>query len=243
VSQRLNCNCSTVFLSGASFRATRPICVWALAVCALLCFSVALAVSDLSLMERLANTRYGAEAAASVSTWRNMIADSSTLPETEQIERVNRFINNRTRFEEDIVVWRQPDYWASPLELLAKRAGDCEDFAITKYATLRILGIPAEKLRLTYVRARIGAANSNVTQAHMVLSYYATPSADPLILDNLIAEIRPATRRPDLLPVFSFNHTGLWVAGTAQSAADPTARLSRWRDVLERMRREGVDLS
>jgi predicted transglutaminase-like cysteine proteinase len=229
--------------SGMSSRTAHPIYLLVFAVCTLLFFGAALAVSDLSLMERLASTRYGAKAAAAVGEWRDMLADAGALPEREQIERVNRFINNRTTFDEDIVVWGQPDYWASPLELLAKRAGDCEDFAIAKYASLRILGIPAEKLRLVYVRARMGAAGSGVTQAHMVLSYYATPSADPLILDNLITEIRPAGRRPDLLPVFSFNHTGLWVPGAAQSAADPTARLSRWRDVLQRMRREGVDLS
>jgi predicted transglutaminase-like cysteine proteinase len=219
----------------------RPFCLLVLA--AFLCCGVARPASDLALMERLAATRYDARAAASVGAWRNMITEAGPLAETEQLARVNRFINNRARFEDDIVVWRQQDYWATPLELLARQAGDCEDFAIAKYASLRLLGIPAEKLRLVYVRARIGAADSDIIQAHMVLSYYATPTAEPLVLDNLIEEIRPASRRPDLLPVFSFNHAGLWTPGAASSSADPTARLSRWRDALQRMRREGLDLS
>ena len=62
-------------------------------------------------------------------------------------------------------------------------------------------------------------------------------------LDNLTGEVRPATRRPDLTPVFSFNSAGLWVAGANTSTADPTTRLSRWRDVLARMQREGLTLT
>ena len=73
----------------------------------------------------------------------------------------------------------------------------------------------------------------------MVLGYYANPTDEPVVLDNLITTIRPASARTDLSPVFSFNNEGLWVSGAAQSSADPTARLSRWRDVLERMRQEG----
>jgi hypothetical protein len=42
--------------------------------------------------------------------------------------------------------------------------------------------------------------------------------------------------------VFSFSDAGLWVAGASQSSADPTTRLSRWRDVLDRMGREGIRL-
>jgi predicted transglutaminase-like cysteine proteinase len=230
-----------------SFRTTCPFfharayLVFAVLLCA--CLSgQALAVSDLALMERLA-ARYGASTVNAVSAWRAMMVDAQALSEREQIERVNRYLNRRVRFEDDIVVWHQQDYWATPLELFSKGAGDCEDFAIAKYATLRLLGIPAERLRLVYARARIGAPGSDISQAHMVLAYYAAPNADPLILDNLIEDLRPASRRPDLFPVFSFNNEGLWVPGATTSSADPTTRLSRWRDVLERMRREGLDLS
>jgi hypothetical protein len=73
----------------------------------------------------------------------------------------------------------------------------------------------------------------------MVLAYYATPQAEPLILDNLIGEVRAASRRPDLTPVFSFNSEGLWQGVGQQSAGDPVARLSRWREVLAKARAEG----
>lgn len=174
--------------------------------------------------------------------WRALIFDPTIDDERERLTRVNTFFNRRLRFDDDIKVWKEADYWATPLESIALGAGDCEDFAIAKYASLLISGISSERLRLIYVRARIGGPQSKVSQAHMVLGYYPTPDAEPLILDNLVSEIRPASRRPDLFPIFSFTSEGLWVQGASTSSADPTARLSRWRSVLQRMRAEGLDL-
>ena len=136
-------------------------------------------------------------------------------------------------------MWGQLDYWASPLEMLGKGQGDCEDYATAKYFTLVASGLPAAKLRLVYVRAQLGGPGGP-TQAHMVLAYYAEPDAQPLILDNLINEIRPAERRPDLTPVFSFNAEGLWQGVGAVRAGDPVVRLSRWRDLLAKARDEGL---
>ena len=191
-------------------------------------------------MERLARQQYGAAAAERVVAWRDVVGSARGLEELEQLQLVNDFFNQRVRFADDIDIWGLPDYWATPLETLGKGAGDCEDFTIAKYMSLRELGISNDRLRLIYVRAAIGGPSSGVSQAHMVLGYYPTPTADPLILDNLIDEIRPGSRRPDLSPIFSFNSEGLWVGGASASSADPTARISRWRDVLERMRREGL---
>ncbi|THF64104.1 transglutaminase [Pseudothauera nasutitermitis] len=191
-------------------------------------------------MQRLAVERYGQRAGETVTAWRALLAEAAETDERTRLERVNTFFNRRIAFDDDIVVWGEQDYWATPLETMGKGAGDCEDFSIAKYMSLLQLGVPAERLRMIYVRARIGGPQSTISQAHMVVGYYATPDAEPLILDNLIGEIRPASRRGDLFPVFSFNSEGLWVGGASTSSADPTTRLSRWRDVLERMRAEGL---
>jgi hypothetical protein len=90
---------------------------------------------------------------------------------------------------------------------------------------------------MIYVRARIG--RSQITQAHMVLGYYSTPNAEPLVLDNIAPSIMPASQRNDLDPVFSFNSDGLWAGGSSESRADPLARLSRWRSVIGRMQSQG----
>lgn len=158
------------------------------------------------------------------------------------MKRINLFVNQRIRaFGNDIDIWGKADYWATPLESLGREAGDCEDFSIAKYLFLRELGVSNDKLRLTYVRAQIGGPNSRIFQAHMVLSYYETPDAEPLILDNLIGDIRVASRRPDLKPIFGFNSNGLWVAGSSSSRGDSSTHLSRWRDLLERARNEGIE--
>ena len=195
-----------------------------------------LAQPQLDKTQQLAMERYGQRAADHVVAWRKLMDDSRALSEQEKLSAVNTFFNRRLLFENDIVIWRQNDYWATPLEFFGQGAGDCEDFAIAKYMSLLMVGVPAEKIRMIYVRANIGGRS----EAHMVLGYFETPTAEPLILDNLIGSIRPASSRTDLSPVFSFNGQGLWVAGQAASSGDPTARLSRWRDLLDRMKQEGL---
>lgn len=165
------------------------------------------------------------------------------MDERRQIRQVNDFFNRNVRYMTDQQLWGQNDYWATPLETLGKGAGDCEDYAIAKYVSLRKLGIPDSRLRLFYVHARLGAAASNATEVHMVLGYFPTEDAEPLILDNLISDIRPASRRDDLTPVFSFNAQGLWPDGATTSAGDSTARLSNWRGVLERIQADGINLN
>lgn len=202
-----------------------------------LVFAASIAAPDLDKTQALAQQRYGARAAATVGAWRRLIEESRVLPDNDKLTKVNAFFNRRMLFEDDIVVWQQVDYWATPLEFMGKGAGDCEDFAIAKYITLQMLGIGNERLRLIYVRAKIG---STASIAHMVLGFYPQPTQEPQILDNLITSVRPASQRSDLTPVFSFNSDGLWVGGATASSADPTTRLSRWRDVLDRMRQEGL---
>ncbi len=126
------------------------------------------------------------------------------------------------------------DYWATPIELLATHGGDCEDFAIAKYITLRALNIPDQKLRITYVKAL------DLNQAHMVLTFYDTPGSIPQVLDNLITEIKPANLRQDLEPVYSFNGSGLWLTNTGgdDQKLGSANELNMWRDLVARLNKE-----
>lgn len=184
--------------------------------------------------------RYGG-AESVFRDWRQLIDDSKSLEARDKLKRINEFFNRKLLFLDDIKIWGQTDYWATPLETLAKGQGDCEDFTIAKYFTLLSAGMPNEQLRLIYVKARIGGPASNVTQAHMVLAWYETPDAEPLLLDNLITDIRPASRRPDLQPVFSFNSMGIWANPIAKGVPSSTGvgRLTRWQDLLNRAKAEG----
>ncbi|TQE99407.1 MAG: transglutaminase [Spiribacter salinus] len=193
---------------------------------------------DFSALKSELEQRFGAERVPVVDELEHMLEGIEELAPRDRAEQINAFFNRHIRYEEDDRVWGRSDYWASPLEALGKGEGDCEDFAIAKYLLLRKAGIGNEQLRLIYVRARIGMGS----QAHMVLGYYPEPNAEPLILDSLVRLIAPASLRPDLTPVFSFNSEGLWVGGQARPADRATDRLSRWRDVLERSQEEGIRL-
>lgn len=198
----------------------------------------AYSAQDFDRLLRTLSQRWGGPAVQKFHAWRDMLGQAATLDEADKLRRVNEFFNRQLRFEDDLQIWQQADYWATPLESLERGAGDCEDFTIAKYFSLQMLDIDPAKLRLTYVKALIGGPDSKISQAHMVLAYYSQPNAEPLVLDNLIGDIRPASRRPDLIPVFSFNSDGIWVPGGSEPKSS-SDRLSRWKDLVARMRAEG----
>lgn len=196
---------------------------------------------DFIKLSQLANQRYGENTARVIQALEITMVGLKSATDQEKLKEINKFFNDEILyFDEDIKIWGKTDYWATPLESLGKQRGDCEDYSIAKYLFLKNL-IPNERLKLTYVRAQLGGPNGKIFQAHMVLSYYATPTSEPLILDNLISEIRPASRRPDLRPIFSFNDEGLWVGNDNDSKGDASQHLSRWRDLLARARADGID--
>jgi len=182
-------------------------------------------------------SRFGTDHVGLFNDWLNTTNDARALDEPARLRRINDFINRRIVFEDDRSVWNQSDYWATPLETIGQGRGDCEDFAIIKYLSLRHAGIAGDKLRLIYVKATLKTPDGPIQVAHMVLAYYATPSAEPLLLDNLEPTIQPASKRQDLKPIFSFNSTGIFagVSGRAQATGGGIGRLSRWEDVLQRI--------
>ena len=185
-------------------------------------------LDDQSLTQRAAAR--GQDALHRIEALTRLLHEASALSERERLEAVNRFFN-QARFVSDAEQWGVEDYWATPAEFLLQDAGDCEDFALAKYFALLRVGVPPERLRLTYVNALA------LGQPHMVLAYYPRPEAEPLVLDNLMAEIRPASLRPDLKPVYSFNGVGLWLAkerGQGRLAGGP-GRLDRWVELNRRI--------
>lgn len=198
---------------------------------------------DFVRLEQLLLARFGPAQLSLLRDLQKMLVAARPATERAKLAKVNDFINRRIRFEDDLAIWNRSDYWATPLETIGQGSGDCEDFAIIKYYSLQEAGIPLAKLRLIYVKASLPGPSGPYQQAHMVLAYYPTPNADPLVLDNLVTEIRPASQRQDLQPVFSFNSEAIWssAAGNAAKGAGGTSQLSRWQDLLQRARNEGVD--
>lgn len=152
-----------------------------------------------------------------------------------KLRGVNRFFNQFT-YVEDIDLWDTQDYWATPEEFIGTQKGDCEDFVIAKYFVLRKLGIADKKLYLTYVKH----IEKNV--AHMVLSYFKKPSSNPQILDNYNHKILRGSERKDLLPVYSFNASKLFLtnasAGLGKSLPTDKIKNSKWEKLLAEIRNE-----
>jgi len=184
---------------------------------------------DRKLLAR-AEAKYGNAARTLLLAWEDLIRQDKSSSDMEKLEKVNQFFN-QMEFVNDMDHWGERDYWATPVEFLASQGGDCEDFSIAKYFTLKELGVREEKLNLAYVKAL------QYNMHHMVLTYYSEPGAIPLVLDNLIDSIKSASERTDLMPIFSFNGTGLWLAkqrGRGKLAGS-SSRVKLWRDLLQKM--------
>jgi predicted transglutaminase-like cysteine proteinase len=176
------------------------------------------------------NVWYARGAEARLQRWRDIIANGQGLDEPEKLRQVNEFFND-ARFVSDQELYGVADYWATPTEFIEHDAGDCEDFSIAKYFTLKAMGMDTAKLRITYVKSL------TLNQAHMVLAYYPTPDTQPLILDNLNQLIKPASDRLDLRPVYSFNAETLWLSRTRneQIQTGHPRQLQHWREMVARM--------
>jgi predicted transglutaminase-like cysteine proteinase len=195
-------------------------------------------------MAEVVSRFYGDKAANRLRGWRQLVREGQAKDwsDRETLSRVNIFFN-RLRFIDDIKLWGKNDYWATPLEFLGVGGGDCEDFSVAKYFSLRELGMDDDKLRLVYVKAL------ELNQFHMVVAYYPTASAVPLILDNLDGTIRRATERGDLAPIYSFNGQHLWLMRERGQGelAGKASRLSLWNDLrgrvdVKRLQRPSMNL-
>lgn len=199
--------------------------------------------------------QYGESANKRLQSWVELLNQNQKLDELAKLDKVNRFFN-QIPYMTDTDHWGAEDYWATPIELLASNAGDCEDYAIAKYMSLVKLGVTEEKLRITYVKVTgrnqlnmrallSGKAPANTSlsfsndEAHMILTYYASPNAEPLILDNLKENILPASQRSDLTPVYSFSGNSVWLINQwsgKEALVGGAEKLERWAKLQRQLR-------
>lgn len=179
-------------------------------------------------------SKYGSRARDRVADWKKLmvrnIDAARVVAEKKKLKSSNDFFN-RIRWVSDQKHWGREDYWATPIEMLGTNGGDCEDYSIAKYFTLKDTQVQTSKLRITYVKA------IEYNQAHMVLAYYERPDSEPLIMDNINLRILPASRRNDLLPVYSFNGENLWLAKARgkKLKASSQKSLPQWRKLNQKL--------
>lgn len=192
--------------------------------------SVCLGVTAFPINQAVAHSGW---AERRVAAWQDLIARHRQDPELVKVRRVNEFLN-QMRYAEDRQNWGQPDYWATPREFLTINGGDCEDFAIAKFFTLRAMGIPEVRMKLVYALSLPGG------EPHMVLFYYPENQLSPVVLDNRENTLKMATSRSDLQPVYSFNRQGYWLneANGKQQYIGASSRLRQWSNLLNRWDKE-----
>ncbi|WP_245321352.1 transglutaminase-like cysteine peptidase [Pseudoalteromonas sp. KS88] len=198
-------------------------------------------LSDEKLLRFVAN-KYNQDGVDRYTDWLTLLKKHQSDNAWVQLNAVNSFFNRHVDYYEDIAFWGKKDYWASPIETLGRGGGDCEDYAIAKYFSLLALGVPENKLRLMYVR------QLTLNVPHMVLIYFEEENATPLVLDNFKRKVLPATKRPDLKPIYSFNGYGLWLskAKGIGSKVRNQHGLKSWQSMIDRIEEDlsannGVD--
>ena len=161
-----------------------------------------------SVLERFAGERPMMEApckpdpyaSCGMQHWKRFLDETKGKPRRTQIEVVNTYFNE-VRYVTDPVNWKVPDYWNTPFQFFSKQ-GDCEDYAIAKYLSLRALDFKVEELRIVVVQ------DLNLKLGHAVLVVYEGDQA--LLLDNQIKDVIDATRVRHYKPEYSINEQSWW---------------------------------
>lgn len=141
------------------------------------------------------------EAAAVMANWKSSLEGMRGLPLDQMVERVNDMAN-KVKYISDNKNWGKSDYWATPVEFFT-RGGDCEDFAITKYTSLRALGVPDDRMRIAIVK------DTQKNIPHAILIVYGDNNT--YVLDNQIKTVRSTESIAHYKPIFSINRSAWWL--------------------------------
>ncbi len=138
--------------------------------------------------------------ACAYQKWKELVDDLKDKPKKYQLGKVNSYIN-KYRYILDPINWGVKDYWAIPKEFFAK-FGDCEDYAIVKYFTLRALGWDADDMRIIILQ------DMNLRAAHAIL--IVKFEGKQMVLDNQISLLVAASRIRHYRPIYGLNENGWW---------------------------------
>lgn len=148
--------------------------------------------------------------------WQELVDAQRGRPLLEQLQAVNSFMNE-TRYIVDPINWGVLDYWATPQQFLAKY-GDCEDYAIAKYVTLKQLGVAVDDMRIVVLQ------DLNLRVAHAILAVFVDDRV--MIMDNQIKQVVNDRAIRHYRPIFSINEDAWWLhrPGTAATGRKRTGR-------------------
>lgn len=137
---------------------------------------------------------------ANVQKWNDFIGTLKNEPKLRQLMRVNLWFKQFS-YKQDNWVYNQDDYWASPVEFLTK-GGDCEDYAIIKYMSLKKLGFSADDMKI----AMVYDVYSGTDHAFLIVKH---EGAD-FVLDNREKLTVARYMKNRYKPHYAFNENTVW---------------------------------
>lgn len=148
-----------------------------------------------------------AQESCSSSVWTGFLDKIKNAPHYDQLVKVNQFANSRD-YITDPINWGVDDYWETPDQFLSK-FGDCEDYAIIKYLSLRALGWPVESMKIVILHD----SNLEVAHANLVVDLLGRR----LVLDNLFSQVIEQSRIHHYKPIYAVNEKSWWRFSRAKS--------------------------
>lgn len=139
--------------------------------------------------------------ACHLAEWQAFLNSLDGKKTVKKVKAINNYLNG-VKYITDIRNWGVEDYWATPTQF-GSQNGDCEDYAIAKYMSLRAIGFPLDKMRIVVVQ------DENLGVAHGILAVYIKNK--PYILDNQIKQILPSKKIHHYKPFFSVNEKSWWL--------------------------------
>ena len=154
------------------------------------------------MFKRFENEFHSASNEKTINSWRSELEPLRNLSLEEKVIKVNQMMND-VRYASDNNVWGKSDFWATPIEFLQKGSGDCEDYAISKYASLEALGVPEERMRVVILQ------DTSKNLAHAILAVYTDSGV--MILDNQAKTVKYDIEISNYKPIYSINRSGWWL--------------------------------
>lgn len=150
-----------------------------------------------------------------------------------KLKAINNYINTINSLDDnpyDAMV----DIWSTRAEFLAKGGGDCEDYSIAKYYSLKDLGTSHNDMCLIVVKEKYSGFD------HMVLGVWTKANRPPLVLDNLSFKVLPLDKRVDLAPSYCMNENGYFKIDKNGNKTKANIQFSAYEAVLKKLSQENL---